>query len=87
MRSWPSRFDRNWPDLVDWLAGPKQGSGGRERRDCHDAAAAVCTCGDRGRHPRREQDRHLYTVLGVSADATEAQLKGVSTAFPEIPSG
>ena len=74
------RHDRDWPDLCDWLVRAEA----RERRrkapfyETDDAAASPKA------PPRAATDdeildetKHvdLYTVLGVSADATEAILK------------
>ena len=71
------RFDRNWPDLVDWLARAEA----RERRRANGETAAMpppppsapaATVDD---ILDESKTVNFYTVLGVSADATEAQLK------------
>ncbi len=69
------RFDRNWPDLVDWLARAEA----RERRRANGEtmpppppSAPAATVDD---ILDESKSVNFYTVLGVSADATEAQLK------------
>ena len=70
------RFDRNWPDLVDWLARAEA----RERRRANGEptmpppppSAPAATVDD---ILDESKTVNFYTVLGVSADATEAQLK------------
>ena len=74
------RVDRSWPDLIDWIVRAEA----RERRrkapvwGDDDAAAAPPppppeACEDDILDPTKHVD--LYTVLGVSSDATETQLK------------
>lgn len=71
------RFDRDWPDLVEWLARAEA----RERRRANGEttmpppppSSAPATTVDDIMDESKFVDH--YTILGVSADATEAQLK------------
>ena len=84
------RYDRDWPDLCDWLVraearerrkkAPRYGAA----RDDDDGAFGAGDGASPAPPPRAATDdeildetKHvdLYTVLGVSADATEAILK------------
>lgn len=71
------RYDRDWPDLVEWLARAEA----RERRRANGettmpppppSSTPATTVDD-----IMDESKHVdaYTVLGVSANATEAQLK------------
>lgn len=71
------RYDRDWPDLVEWLARAEA----RERRRANGEttmpppppSSTPATTVDDIMDKSKFVDH--YTILGVSADATEAQLK------------
>eukprot|EP00928_Gymnodinium_smaydae_P031713 TRINITY_DN23192_c0_g1_i1.p1 TRINITY_DN23192_c0_g1~~TRINITY_DN23192_c0_g1_i1.p1 ORF type:complete len:1040 (-),score=169.04 TRINITY_DN23192_c0_g1_i1:75-3143(-) len=80
------RLDRSWPNLIDWLVraaaqsrrtqrgGGFQGFEGKGRRSKADAAGDA-SAGDETFCTSDGKAMDHYTILGVTTDATEKQLK------------